>query len=290
MHYLVTGGAGFIGSNLVDLLINIGHSVDIWDSSCTESHEVGNAHFYNIDISCVDDVFQHGCYYDVIFHLAAHSRIQPSFKLPLLTHNVNVNGTVNILELARKFNSKVVYAGSSTACLDVYNNPYAFSKWVGEEYCKLYSNIYGLSTSIARFFNVYGPKHMKTGDYATILGIFENQKLIDQPLTITGDGEQRRDFIHVYDVIKGLIKLSSFDFKADIFNFGSGVNYSINEIAHMFNCSDIKYIPTRSGEDRNTLADISKTCKLLDWIPKYSVENYIKNFLQTSTNIFKGTI
>ena len=145
---------------------------------------------------------------DVIFHLAVMARIQPSFERPSETLDVNARGTVLICEYARKNKAKVVYAGSSSFYGGVYLNPYAFSKWQGEEACKMYSEIYGVVTGIARFFNVYGPRNPFIGQYTPVVAIFEEQMKNGDALTIVGDGDQRRDFTHVYDICEGLIAIS----------------------------------------------------------------------------------
>ena len=281
MKILVTGGCGFIGSNLVDLLVEENHQeneVIVVDNLITGKEENCNElATYIIDdvgeiISSNDlkDV-------DVIYHLAAMPRIQPSFNEPLYTFNNNAQNTTLVCEFARKNNAKIVYAGSSTYYGGVYLNPYAFSKWVGEEVCKMYSQIYDVTTSIARFFNVYGPRHLKTGPYSTVVGIFEEQYKNNQPLTITGDGEQRRDFTHVSDICRGLIAMSKGDHKGEVFNLGTGTNYSINELAVMFDGAPVKYIPKRPGEAQETLADISKINGESGWVPKHNLQDYIKN-------------
>jgi UDP-glucose 4-epimerase len=215
---------------------------------------------------------------DVVFHLAALARIQPSFDRPSETLDVNTKGTSLVCEYARKNNVKVVYAGSSSFYGGVYLNPYAFSKWQGEEICKLYSEVYGVSTTIARFFNVYGPRHLRSGPYATVIGIFEKQMLFDQPLTITGTGEQRRDFTNVKDICSALIAMSKDTWKGEIFNLGTGTNHSINELAAMYK-EDVEHIDARPGEAWITLADISKTQKLLGWSPNVKLQNYISDWL-----------
>ena len=192
-RYLVTGGAGFIGSNLVDALIEQGHEVVVWDNLSTGKRD--NVHkdadFRYVDVSTMLDVYNVGAAnirqeYDTIFHLAGEARIQPSFESPELYHRSNVTGTSNILEFARKFDTPVVYAGSSSVYHDVYANPYTFTKSKAEEYCWLYQRTYKLPVAIARFFNVYGPRHLHEGPYATVVGIFEKQKMDDVPLTVTG--------------------------------------------------------------------------------------------------------
>jgi UDP-glucose 4-epimerase len=285
MNVIVTGGAGFIGSNLVDKLISQGHEVLVIDNFVTGSY--GNLNKKGQLWRSGDDLINFFDYpaampskVDVIFHLAALSRIQPSFDRPVENFTANCEGTIVALEMARKYNAKLVYAGSSTAYSDVYLNPYAFFKHTGERICELYSKVYNVPVGIARFFNVYGPRQLEEGDYATVIGIWEKQYRDKQPLTITGDGEQRRDFTHVNDIVSGLIAISEGGWHANIFNLGSGKNHSLNEVAKMFKGAEVKYIPARPGEARETLADISISKELLGWRPEYSLEQYIQCLTQ----------
>ena len=185
-------------------------------------------------------------------------------------------GTVNVCELSRRCNAKIIYAASSSAYGGPKLNPYAFAKWTGEETLKMYSEVYNISTVSARFFNVYGDRHPTEGTYATIIGIFERQYSNGKSLTITGDGEQRRDFTHVYDICDGLICLSKHTHTGEVYNLGTGTNYSINEIAAMFS-DDTTYIPARPGEARITLADISAT-QNFGYQPKQNITNYVESF------------
>jgi UDP-glucose 4-epimerase len=212
MRTLVTGGAGFIGANLVNRLVDEGNEVIIFDNLSTGSQYNINkeAKLFLIDISHNDyfkdkkmDDIMNGV--DVIFHMAALPRIGPSFKNPKEVSDVNVGGTQNILDLARKYEIPVVYAGSSSFWGGVYKNPYTFSKWQGEELCKMYEQIYGLNVTICRFYNVYGDYMATEGEYRTAISIFLEQYRSGEPLTITGDGEQRRDFTHVDDIVRECI-------------------------------------------------------------------------------------
>jgi UDP-glucose 4-epimerase len=277
MKCLVTGGVGFIGTNLIKRLLNDGHDVISFDNYSTgfKHNEQHGCKYYTVDLRDSFDIPQK---IDVIFHLAALARIQPSIKNPKPAIDVNFNGTLNVLEYARKHNIQVVYAGSSSVHHGLYGSPYAWSKYGGEELCKLYSEVYDLNTSICRFYNVYGPHHIRVGAYATVLGIFENQYLNGEPLTITGNGEQRRDFTHVDDIVDGVVRCSKGKFKGDIFELGSGVNYSINEIADTFNYKKT-YIPTRPGEYDKTLCDYSKAENELGYKPTMNIIKYIKRVL-----------
>jgi UDP-glucose 4-epimerase len=223
--------------------------------------------------------------FDVIFHLAAKARIQPSFKDPKHTFDVNSSGTLNILEFARNQEKqpKIVFAGTSSIYHDINANPYTYSKWVSEQHIKHYCELWGLKGAIARFFNVYGPNSIYDGPYATVIAIFEKQKEANTPLTITGTGEQRRDFTHVYDIVDGLIKLAEIDKDItnnckNIFNFGTGTNHSINEVAEMFN-HPYEYIPKRPGEAETTLADNHISKHELQWDTKHKLEDYVKEFI-----------
>ena len=206
MKCLVTGGAGFVGTNLIKRLLKDGHEVVSVDNYTTgkKEYERPGCTYYDFDLSSEHLL---GLYvdqttyptwrdddYDLIFHLAARARIQPSLENPYRTFQSNVIGTENILEYARVKDIPVVYAGSSSVHGDVYANPYTFTKWQGEELCKLYTKVFGLPTVICRFYNVYGEHQLTDGDYCCVLGIFEGQYKDGRPLTITGDGEQRRDF------------------------------------------------------------------------------------------------
>ena len=216
---------------------------------------------------------------DVVFHMAALARIQPSIKNPSETLKNNFESTLNVLEYARRNDIPVIYAGSSSKHHGLYGSPYAWSKYSGEQLCKLYSEVYGLNTSICRFYNVYGPHHIRSGAYATVLGIFERQYLNNEPLTITGNGEQRRDFTHIDDIVDGLVRCVGKEHKAEEFELGSGVNYSINEIAELFRC-ETKYIPARSGEYDVTLCDYTKAETDLGYQPKGNIKTYVKQWLE----------
>ena len=285
MKALVTGGAGFVGTNLVKRLLSDGHdviSMDNYSSGFTKNHQDGCKY---LDFDCTDEEsweqikeFWEANMPDVIFHMAALARIQPSIKDPYKTILNNFTSTLNALEYARKNNIRFVYAGSSSFHHGLYESPYAWSKFSGEDLCKLYSNIYEMDTAICRFYNVYGPHQIEEGTYATVIGIFEKQYREGQPLTIVGDGEQRRDFTYIDDIVDGLIKCSEQPFKAEIFELGSGKNYSINEVADMFDKYYIReYTPTRKGEYDVTLADYSLAKNVLGWQPRGDLKQYIKS-------------
>lgn len=295
MKALVTGGAGFIGSNLVDKLIESGHEVIVIDDESSECNEKfywnNKATNYKIDI--IDYYSTRSLYdnVDVVFHLAAESRIQPAIENPILAVTTNVLGTCTVLQCAKESGVKrVIYSSTSSAygrnttpCVETMNedclNPYSVSKVSGEKLCKMYYELYGLETIIFRYFNVYGKRQPLKGHYAPVIGLFLRQAKNEEPLTIVGDGEQRRDFTHVSDVINANILAANFDLKPDIFgkvyNVGTGKNYSINEIANMISLNQIN-IPSRKGESRETLADNLRMKKTFGWIPKVSIDTWIK--------------
>ena len=293
MKMLVTGGAGFVGTNLIIRLMKDGHevvSVDNYSTGKKENHQEG-CQYHDFDLSSSHTLgiyVDHGSYpswrddnYDVIFHIGALARIQPSLRNPYKSIFNNFVSSLNIFEYARRNNIKVVYAGSSTFHHGLYSSPYAWSKYSGEELCKLYSSVYDLSTAICRFYNVYGPYQLEDGDYSTVLGIFEKQYREGKPLTITADGEQRRDFTYIDDIVDGLVKCSEHNFKAEFFELGRGVNFSINEIVDMFGKEyPREYIPARKGEYDVTLADYSKAKLKLGWEPKGDITQYIKTIIE----------
>lgn len=281
MRALVTGGCGFIGSNLVDMLLDLDYEVVVIDdlSSGKKDYCRKGVKYYFNDFKEV--LMGNIGELDVIFHLAAESRIQPSFEDPLYTCKNNSYGTAVVCEHAKKTGAKVVYAGSSSFYGGVYLNPYAFAKWQGEEVCRMYSEVFELNTAIARFFNVYGPRNPQIGQYTPVVAIFEKQISESGELTIVGDGEQRRDFTHVYDICRGLIAMSKDVWSADVFNLGTGTNHSINELASMFG-GKMKYLPARPGEARETLADISITTKNTGWKPEIKLEDYVKEIINES--------
>jgi len=283
MKCLVTGGVGFVGTNLIKRLLKEGHKVVSLDNYSTgkKENEQDGCLYLDVDINNLeysDTTAALLAGFDVIFHMAALARIQPSLVRPQESINANVNGTLNILELARKNNTPVVYAGSSSFHHGLYGSPYAWSKHAGEQLCELYSKVYNLSTVICRFYNVYGPHQLEDGEYSTVLGIFERQYRNKEPLTVTGTGEQRRDFTHIDDIVDGLYKCIGKDFKADIFELGRGKNFSINEVADLFNWKKV-HILARNGEYDRTLCDYTNAKEKLGWEPTRNLEEYIANVI-----------
>ena len=289
---IVTGGAGFIGSNLVDRLVKDGHEVHIIDDLSTGSQYNINpqARFHRRDLSVsnYNDLFED---VDVVFHLAAKARVQPSIENPHIFHDKNVNGLVNVLEACRIHKVKRLVFSSSSS---VYGNvdqlptpeefgknpmsPYALHKLVGEQYCKLYSELYGIETICLRYFNVYGERQVLEGAYCLVMGIFAQQKLEGKPMTIRGDGEQRRDFTYVGDVVDANVKAGMMKnnhpqmFDGEAFNIGNGDNRSVNQIADLIGGDRVNVDPVI--EPRETLADNSKAKEYLGWKPTTKIEEW----------------
>ena len=287
MKILITGGAGFVGTNLIKTFKSQTPEAELYviDNYSTgyKYNEQKGVKYYNHNIETSKASRQiESIKPDIIYHLAALARIQPSFNRPNPTFDANMMGTQRVLEYARINKTPVVYAGSSSTHGGVYKNPYTFAKWVGEELCKMYSKVYDVPTIITRFYNVYGD-YMIPGNsaYSTVIQIFNEQYKSNKPLTITGDGEQRRDFTHVLDICDALIScLDHPELKGEFFELGRGINYSINEIASMYN-SNKKYIAKRPGEAKTTLADFKKAIEILNYSPTRNIEDYISEEIST---------
>ena len=281
MNIMVTGGAGFVGTNLIKRLLKDGHNVVSLDNYSTgkkENHQEGCV-YHECDIRDIIDFNYFMKDVDIVDHLGALARIQPSFKNPANTLEVGILGTMNILEYAREQGCKVIFAGSSSVHSGKLKNPYTFSKVVADDLCLLYKKHFNVDTKICRFYNVYGPHQLTEGEYCTVIGIFENQYKEGVELTITGDGEQRRDFTHVDDIVEGLILTAQSDnFEIDIVELGRGNNHSINELAKMFGCGHT-YIPERPGEARVTLCDISEAKENIGYEPKVNIGDYVKEVI-----------
>ena len=279
MKILVTGGAGFVGSNLVNRLINDGHTVSIIDNFSTgERKNVHNsAYCWEEDITKIDfnELSKYVEGYDVIFHLAAIARIQPSFHRPKKYIDTNFNGTFTMVRVCADKNIPLIYAGSSSHHSGRFKNPYTFSKDLGEDIIKLYQEHFKLKASIVRFYNVYGPNQLTEGSYTTLIGRWLNNINNGIQCEIYGDGEKRRDFTHVDDIVEGLIRILLLKEYGEIFEFGRGKNYSINEVANMFHITPI-YKDDKPGEAEETLADFKLAKYKLGWEPKINLEDYIK--------------
>lgn len=297
MRCLVTGGAGFIGSNLVDKLVSLGADVVCVDDESSDSEHswsstgIGTRDNHKIDIC---ELLK--CKYlfkniDYVFHLAAESRIQNTIENPTKCVKTNSYGTSVVLQCAKENNVKrVVFSSTSavygnnsspnsedqiTDCL----NPYSVSKLNGEHLCKIYNDIFGLETVVLRYFNVYGNRQPSKGQYAPVMGIFNRQKKSNQKLTVVGDGLQKRDFVNVTDVVEANLLAAKRNIPKRLlgtsFNIGSGVNYSILEIAKKIS-DDIEFLPKRIGEMQETLANIKKAEEILGWTPKINLNEYLQ--------------
>jgi UDP-glucose 4-epimerase len=281
MKILVTGGAGFIGTNLIKRLLKEGHevhSLDNYDSGLREN-EVEGCNYVSGDIESV--LYWKGDNFDLVYHLAALSRIQPSFEDPNETFRVNTIGTQCVAEFAKHNNVKVVYAGSSSRWHDPFQSPYACFKHMGEEILKMYKKVYGLNVEIARFYNVYGPNEVVDGDWAAVIGIWRRQVRDGLPITIIGDGEQRRDFTYVDDIVDGLYKIGMTENShEDAWELGTGINYSINEVYQMFKDKfevDKIHLPDQKGNYRKTLRENDDSLTRLDWKPSDRLKTYIQS-------------
>jgi UDP-glucose 4-epimerase len=284
MNVLVTGGAGFVGTNLIKRLVSEGHNVVSVDNYFTgfKTNHVEGAKYVNEDISFRkrnwNPYLDNGETFDVVYHLAAIARIQPSFKNPVGYFQTNANGTLYIADFCVQNNIPLIYAGSSSHHSGKFKNPYTFSKDIGEEIIKLYQEHFNLKSSIARFYNVYGPHHLKDGGYCTLIGRWEKLLENNEPLTIYGDGEKRRDFTHIDDIVDGLIKIHEKEKWGFIFEFGRGKNYSILDIAKMFG-GEITFLDDKPGEAQTTLCDSTLANIHLNWYPKINIEDYIKSYI-----------
>ena len=290
MKILVTGGAGFVGTNLIKKLLKENHeviSVDNYSSGFKKNHQDGCIYF---DMDLSESTPKQGSWaqgkyqlenIDLVFHMAALARIQPSIRNPIITINNNFNSTLNILEWARTKNIPVVFAGSSSKHHGLWGSPYAWSKFGGEQLCELYNKVYNLPTAVCRFYNVYGKHQIENGTYATVIGIFEKQFREGKALTVVGNGEQRRDFTHIDDIVDGIIKCGQNidEVSGEVFELGRGQNHSILEITEMFGETEIEYISARPGEYDVTLADYSKANELLNWKPTLNLRDYISGVI-----------
>jgi UDP-glucose 4-epimerase len=279
MNVLVTGGCGFIGYALTKELLLRGYNVDVIDnlSIGDEAKDVITlgANLIGGDIREMYALKDKD--YKYIFHLAALSRIQPSFKHPHLTFSINVEGTKQVVDYTFKTNAKLIYSGSSSRHHNPMLSPYALTKHMGEEWIKMYKGVYGLNAEIVRFYNVYGPGELIDSHMAAVIGIFRNQIKNNQPLTIFGDGEQRRDFTHIDDIVDGLIKIAESDEKhEDAWELGTGKNYSIKEVARMFN-TEVVHLPDVKGNYRETIRVNNDAIDRLGWKPTDKLKQYIQS-------------
>jgi UDP-glucose 4-epimerase len=277
LKILVTGGAGFVGSNLIARLLSLGHEVHSVDNYSTGSraNEHDGCTYVDGSVHHIDTLFP-GHKFDVIFHLAAIARIQPSFEMPLQVFDSNVAGTHLVLEYARTIGAKVVFAGSSSRWHDPEQSPYAMSKYIGEQLCRMYKSSFGTNVQIARFYNVYGPGEILNGDFATIIGIWRRKRELGEPLPIYGDGEQRRDFTHIFDICDGLVRIMENNGATTEWELGTGVNYSINEVCDMFEGQARVYLPDRKHNYRETIRMDDAALTELGWHPEDRIAEYVR--------------
>jgi len=297
MHSLVTGGAGFIGSHLVERLVADGHFVTIIDNMYTGrpenlSHLPADQISINVaDVSNKEAIAPLFEGVDWVFHMAAMADIVPSIQQPMPYHRSNVDGTIAVLESARAANVKRFVYAASSSCYgipDVYPTPeetpanpmypYALTKWVGEQYVMHWAQTYGMPALSLRLFNVFGPRHRTTGAYGAVFGVFLAQKLANKPFTIVGDGEQTRDFTFVTDIVDAFVTAAASDVVGEIMNVGTAGTYSINHLVGLLG-GEKTYIPKRPGEPDSTFADVSKIERLLGWKSKTSFEDGVKVML-----------
>ena len=295
MKTLITGGAGFIGSHLVDKLLQEGFSVTVLDNFSTgrpenlEHHKNnGNLKIVKADISDFEAILPYFKGIDTVFHIAALADIVPSIVNPAGYYKANVDGTFNVVESARLQGvKKLVYAASSSCygIPDVYPTketadirpqyPYALTKYLGEQLVLHWGQVYKLPVVSLRLFNVYGPRSRTSGTYGAVFGVFLAQKLNNKPFTVVGDGKQTRDFVFVTDVANAFFMAASVDCQQEIMNVGSGGTYSVNRLVELLN-GKVEYIPKRPGEPDCTFADATKIRKLIGWSPKISFERGVR--------------
>ena len=296
---LVTGGAGFIGSHIVDRLLADGHKVTVLDNYSTgrpqnlEHHKANsNLKLVEADIAEYNNIENIFNDIDWVFHIAALADIVPSIKSPFEYHKSNVDGTISVLEASRKHSVKKFIYAASSSCYGIPDSfptpetseikpeyPYALTKNIAEQYVIHWGKLYKLPVISLRMFNVYGPRSRTSGTYGAVFGVFLAQKLADKPYTIVGDGTQTRDFTFVTDVVDAYVKAAESDVKNEIFNIGSGNTYSINMLVSLLG-GEIEYIPKRPGEPDCTFADIVKIQNILKWNSKISLKKGVEIMME----------
>jgi nucleoside-diphosphate-sugar epimerase len=295
---LVTGGCGFVGSNLVDRLVELGYDVTVLDnmSSISSSLDYVNRRAVYFTGNMFGDILDidknlGDTQFDVIFHLAAEARIQPSFEDPERWFTVNALGTMKVLEFARKSGCKsFVYATTSSKNHGSHLiTPYTFAKVVGEDAVKMYAELYGMNTAMATFYNVYGPREPKIGEFATVTAKFLRQHWEDnQPVSVVGDGSQSRDFTHVEDIVEGLVEISYGNWKGHNFDLGRGNPVSILDLASMVienKENQIIFAPERKGEGKYTMSEWRKTHSMLGWRATHDIKDWISNKIKEYKNV-----
>jgi UDP-glucose 4-epimerase len=303
LKYLITGGAGFIGSHLVEKLLNKNNNIIVLDNYSTGRREnlknFKNVNLFKCDISKKGNWFKKFKDVDCVFHIAALADIVPSINNPVKYYNSNVNGTLNVLEACKKYSVKKMIYTASSSCYGIPSKyptaetenidnqyPYALTKYLGEQLCLHWGKLFNIDVISLRLFNVYGTRSRTSGTYGAMFGVFLAQKLARQPFTVVGDGNQTRDFTYVTDVVSALITAAKSKIKNEVFNVGSGKTISVNKIVELLGGSKVK-IPKRPGEPDCTYANINKIKKKLNWRPKISIEKGIK-LLINNINYWKN--
>ena len=299
MKTIVTGGAGFIGSHLVELLLEKEHTVTVLDNFITGNEKNissfrknPNFQLVKLDITNLDKIKEYFKEVDWVFHLAALAEIVPSINDPWKYLYNNIVGSQAVIEASRQAKVKKIVYTASSSCYGLAQDfptpenalikpeyPYALSKYLGEQIVMHYFQVYDLPVISLRLFNVYGPRQRAAGTYGAMFGVFLAQKLANKPYTVVGDGKQTRDFVFVKDVARAFLAAAETDVKGEIFNVGSGNTYSINEIVRLLG-GQVVHIPKRPGEPERTFADISKIKKMLNWEPLISLKDGIKILLE----------
>ena len=306
MKIIVTGGAGFIGSNLVDQLVIKGHRVTVIDNFVTGSIKNLRKSLDKIKLvkkSILDkNITKYFKNIDCVFHLAGLADIVPSINNPSKYFDYNVNGTLHVLECMKVNNVKKIIYSASASCYGIPKKfptsenseidtkyPYALTKYLGEKLVMHWGKIYKFESISARFFNVYGPRSRTSGAYGAVFGVFLAQKINNKPLTVVGNGKQTRDFIYVSDLVAALIKILNSSKKNKIYNIASGKETSVNKIAKLIGGKKI-FIPKRPGEPDRSLGDIKKIKKDLNWSPKISIDQGVNNLLKNLQDWQKAPI
>jgi len=299
-RYLVTGGAGFIGSNVVDRLVQRGDSVVIIDNLSTGKRSQINpaATFIEGDIRYHD--FSAIGSFDGIFHLAALSRIYPSIVDPIESSSVNIQGSVRVFDYARAISTKVVFASSSSVygvkktfptredSFPDIQSPYSLQKLTCDYYLDLFHRLYGLRYAIVRYFNAYGERQLSAGAYATVIGIFLHQYEHNQPFTIIGDGSERRDFTYVQDAVSATILAMDHNAATGMYNIGTGISHSVCEVAGMIDPVHPKiYLPPRPGSYPETRADNGLARHVLGWAPTMTLAKWIGKCIRKTAVVTK---
>ena len=278
MKILVTGGAGFVGTNLIKRLLNEGHEVQSLDNYSTglKSNEVDGCRYWTGDIQNISTMDKD---FDIVFHMAAIARIQPSFERPQDYIETNFNGTYEVVKFCIKHNIPLIYAGSSSKHSGRFKNPYTFSKDLGEDIITLYCEHFGLKASITRFYNVYGPHQLTEGGYTTLIGRWIHNIQNEKDCVIYGDGSKRRDFTHIDDIVEALVRIPQKEAWGYAFELGRGKNHSVNEVAEMFGITP-KYEDDKPGEAQTTLNDDIVASEILDWKASIDLKDYIKTIIK----------